>query len=366
MPSSFSLSIPTLQTLSQRLFPAAGEFRWHAIFSNCLPARLAKAVVARDRYMTLVLKNDKALLYQNEGLERHPLAELQEPHAAGLEPFLLGKREEALRSRIELPAEWIVSRALSLPSQARANLRQVIRYEMDRLTPFNPDQVYYDYRLLEGRGKGDRLHLELALCRREPIQPWLEWLKPAGIPIERITWPHAWPAANLLPEDLRPRRGGRLLSTGSLLSLLALILMSAALAGPIWQKTQILAELEGDLGRLKGQATEVTKLREAIEAAHKGSIAVLERKSSQAAMIDLLRDLTDRLPDGTWVENLEFQGNEVQIRGESTQSAALIGLLENAPAFSGVSFRSPVTQGRNNEGERFHIGFTFSRVPEGS
>ena len=323
-------------------------------------------MVARDRYMTLALTSNKAQLYQNEGLERHPLAELEEPHTAALEPFLLGKREEALRSRIELPAEWIASRHLSLPSQARANLRQVIRYELDRLTPFNPDQVYYDYRLLEGRGKGERLHLELALCRREPIQPWLEWLKSAGIPIERITWSQAWPAANFIPEDLRPRGRRRLLSTGSLLTLLALILTAATLVGPIWQKTQILADLDGDLGRLKGQATEVTKLREAIEAAHKGSIAVLERKSSQAAMIDLLRDLTDRLPDGTWVENLEFQGNEVQIRGESTQSAALIGLLENAPAFSGVSFRSPVTQGRNNEGERFHIGFTFSRVPEGS
>ena len=352
--------------MSQRYFPAAGQDRWHEICFSCLPARLAEAMVARDRYITLALSSSKAQLFQNQGLERHPLAEWEEPHAAALEPFLLGKRDKALRSRIELPAEWIASRHLSLPSQARANLRQVIRYEMDRLTPFNPEQVYYDYRLLEGLGKGDRLHLELALCRREPIQPWMEWLKSAGILLERITWSHAWPAANLLPEDQRPRGGGRVLSTGSLLTLLALILMAAALAGPIWQKTQILTELDGDLGRLKGQATEVTNLREAIEAAHKGSIAVLERKSSQAAMIDLLRDLTDRLPDGTWVENLEFQGNEVQIRGVSTQSAALIGLLENAPAFSGVSFRSPVTQGRNNEGERFHIGFTFSRVPLGS
>lgn len=366
MPSPLSLSIPALKALSQRFFPAERGAWLQLVFRGCLPARLAKAMAARHRHLTLALKGEKALLYKNEGLERHILAEVEGHAFASLEPFVLGKREEALRSRIELPTDWIVSRHLSLPSQVRGNLRQVIGYEMDRLTPFDSDQVYYDYRLLEGRGKGDRLHMELVLCRREPIQAWLEWLKAAGAPVERIAWPQAWVSANLLPEALRPRRGGRLLTLGSLLTLIAVLLMVAALVGPIWQKTEILAQLDSELNSLKGQAKEVNKLREAIEAAHKGSNAVLERKSSQAAMIDLLRELTDRLPDGTWVENLEFQGNEVQIRGESTQSAALIGLLENAPAFSGVTFRSPVTQARNGEGERFHIGFTFTRTPEGS
>ena len=366
MPSSFSISIPGWQALSQRLSSAAGGARWQMVLASCMPARLAKAIAAWDSHLTLVVQDEQALLYQDEGVERRILAELDEFADTAVTPYAVSKREEAPHSRIELPADWIVSRYLSLPNQARSNLRQVIGYEMDRLTPFKPDQVYYDYRLLEGRGKGDRLHLELVLCRREPIQPWLDWLKAAGAPVERIAWAQAWPSANLLPQALYPRRGGRLLSVGSILTLSAVVLMVAALAGPVWQKTEILAELDGELGKLKGQASEVNKLREAIEAAHKGSVVVLERKSSQAAMIDLLRELTDRLPDGTWVENLEFQGNEVQIRGESTQSAALIGLLENAPTFSGVTFRSPVTQGRNSEGERFHIGFTFSRVSEGS
>ena len=365
MPSSLSLSLPTLQALSQKFFSADGETWWQSVFGSCLPERLARAIAAQERYLNLVLKGDKALLYLNEGVERRSLAAAEELAFPDLEPFLRGMREEALRFRIQLPPEWIVTRNLSLPSQARSNLRQVIRYEMDRLTPFSPDQVYYDYRLFEG-GKSDSLHMELVLCRREPLQRWLGSLKAAGIPVERIAWPKAWPLANLLPEELRPRRGGRLVSFGSLLTLTALILTAVTLVGPVWQKTETHAELDRELNRLKGQATEVNKLREAIDAAHKGSVAVLERKSSQAAMIDLLRELTDRLPDGTWVENLEFQGNEVQIRGESTQSAALIGLLENAPAFSGVSFRSPVTQGRNSERERFHIGFTFSQVPEGS
>ena len=365
MPSPLSLSLPNLQALSQKFYSADGRTWWQSLFGSCLPARLARAIAARDRYLKLVLQDDKALLYLNEGVEQHALAAVEKLAFQELEPFLLGKREDALRCRIQLPKGWIVTRHLSLPNPALSNLRQVIRYEMDRLTPFNPDQVYYDYRLLD-RGKSDRLYLEIALCRREPLQHWLESLKAVGIPVDRIAWPQAWPLANLLPEELRPRLGGRLLSFGSLLTLTALMLTAIALFGPVWQKTETLAELDRELNRLKGQATEVNKLREAIEAAHKGSVAVLERKSSQAAMIDLLRELTDRLPDGTWVENLEFQSNEVQIRGESTQSAALIGLLEDAPAFSGVSFRSPVTQGRNSEGERFHIGFTFSRAPEGS
>ena len=345
---------------------AEGLLRWRYLLASCLPDGLARLIAPRDRCLTLVLKADRALLCQDDGQERKILTELEGRDFAALGALIKGNREGEPRSRIELPTDWIVSRQLSLPSQARSNLRQVLGYEMDRLTPFNPDQIFYDFHLVGEGEKGDRLSLELVLCRREVVQPWLERMRAAGAPVDRLTWPGAWPSANLLPDALRPRRRGHLLGLNTFLSLLALVLISAVLITPIWQKTQLVAAQNKELGRLRGQAAEVNSLREAIESAHKGSIAVLERKSNQIAMIDLLRELTDRLPDGTWVENLEFQGTEVQIRGESTQSAALIGLLENAPDFSGVTFRSPVTQGRNDQGERFHIGFTVGKVAGGS
>ena len=334
--------------------------RWRLDLARCLPGRLGDLLAPRDTHLTLVLGEALALLRQGLGDTGHTLLELDTGSLATLASLVAGRDTEP-RTCIELPANWIITRTLFLPGQARKNLRQVIRYEIDRLTPFHPDQVYYDFRLAEDQAKGGRLTVELALCRREPIQGWLGRMRDAGAPVDRIAWPEAWPSVNLLPEAERPKGEGRLFSLGTLLGFLTLILVATTLAGPIWQKTQILAGLNKELADVKGRAAEVNTLREAVETAHKGSVAVLERKSSQAAMIDLLRELTDRLPDGTWVENLEFQGSEVQVRGESIQAAALIGLLEQAPSISGVAFRSPVSQVPNTDRERFHIGFNYQR-----
>lgn len=334
--------------------------RWRRDLASCLPGRLGEFLAPRDTHLTLILGEDQAMLRQGLEDSGHRLSELDEGSRATLRALVAGRDAEP-RSCIELPANWIITRTLFLPGQARKNLRQVIRYEIDRLTPFHPDQVYYDYRLAEDQAKTGRISVELALCRREPLQGWLGRMREAGAPVDRITWPEGWRSVNLLPEAERPKGAGRLLSLGTLLGFLTLILVAATLAGPLWQKTQILSDLNKELANVKGRAAEVNTLREAVESAHKGSVAVLERKSSQAARIDLLRELTDRLPDGTWVENLEFQGNEVQVRGESIQAAALIGLLEQAPSISGVAFRSPVSQVPNTDRERFHIGFNYQR-----
>jgi general secretion pathway protein L len=104
----------------------------------------------------------------------------------------------------------------------------------------------------------------------------------------------------------------------------------------------------------------VDDVRQELEKARQGSTVVLQLKWDEPRVIDLLRELTDRIPDDTWVQSLEYQNQEVQLRGESGQATALIGLLEEAPGFEGVSFRSPVTQVARTGKERFNLAFTFS------
>uniref|UniRef100_UPI0025DB43D1 PilN domain-containing protein n=1 Tax=uncultured Thiodictyon sp. TaxID=1846217 RepID=UPI0025DB43D1 len=78
-------------------------------------------------------------------------------------------------------------------------------------------------------------------------------------------------------------------------------------------------------------------------------------------MLDVLRELTARIPDDTWVQSLEYQNGEVELRGESGRATALIGLLEGAPGISGVSFRSPVTEVAQTGKERFNLAFKYNR-----
>lgn len=338
--------------------------RWHEALTVCLPAPLRRVLAPRDRHLTLALQGKSAILYRETDDARETLGKVDSHTSNSTLGALLSETNKGNRRHvlIELPVDLVISRTVSFPVQVRKNLAQVVAYEIDRLTPFHADQLCFDFRPLDIQSRGEKIAVEIALCRRDLVRPWVDRLRNAGAPADKIVWDGAWPKANLLPPAERPKRGGRTLSVSGLLLLLISILTAAVLIGPIWQKSRILADLERDLGQLKTEAEEVYELRSAIERARQGSIAVLERKSEQPRMIDLLRDLTDQLPDGTWVQNLDLREGEVQIRGESSQAATLIGLLEKVPGFENVAFRSPVVQVAATGQERFHIAFRYTRV----
>jgi general secretion pathway protein L len=147
------------------------------------------------------------------------------------------------------------------------------------------------------------------------------------------------------------------------MSWLLLMVIAALISGvaltPLWQKSRDQDRLTQTLKQVSAEAAEVSRLRETLDRARLGSVAVLERKRDRPRMTDLLLELTDLLPDGTWVQTLNVRDGAVDIRGESTQATALIGVLERGAGISNVTFRSPVMQIASTGSERFHIAFDY-------
>jgi general secretion pathway protein L len=344
---------------ARRLAPIAPDLLGER-FVPCLPAALRRRLANRDRRLVVAPAGDSASLVLAVGDEREPIGTLD---LAGRDPLpgAVGGGSKELRHRtvLMLPAESVLTRRVSLPVLVRDNLAQAIRSELDRLSPFTPDQVVYDF-APRPVAKGDaRLQVDLALCRRDRADGWLQRLREAGSPVDQVTWEGAWSRANLLPEPERPRRRQPLLDPVKLLLGLAAVLAVAALVTPPWQKARVLESLEGEVRKARAQAVQVDEARQELERARRGSTEVLRRKWEQPRMLELLRELTERIPEDTWVQSLEYQDGEVQVRGESGQATALIGLLEEAPGIDGVSFRSPVTQVARTGKERFNLAFTY-------
>ena len=262
---------------------------------------------------------------------------------------------------IELPASrrLVAHSHLADPGKGQSPSGGV--YEIDRLTPFTSKDVYFDARIAGTVARGSKLDVRLAVCRRDGIADWLERLREGRSPATGVRWAGAWPEANLLPPEDRPQRPKLGAIVTGLLAALTLFLAAAILITPLWQKTQEQEALQRELRRVRIAAEEVQQVREDLERARLGSVEVLQRKREQPRMTDLLRELTDLLPDGTWVQTLNVRDGAVDLRGESTQATALIGLLEQGPGISQVTFRSPVMQVGGTGQERFHIAFTYSR-----
>ena len=183
------------------------------------------------------------------------------------------------------------------------------------------------------------------------------------MPVSKLTWSGAWDEANLLPADARPRPRRAPVIIASLLFALVAALTAAVLITPLWQRASDQERLMQEVRRVGAEAEEVTRVRDALERARLGSVAVLERKRDYPRMTDLMLELTELLPDGTWVQTLNVRDGSVDIRGESTQATALIGILERGAGINNVTFRSPVMQIATSGSERFHIAFDY-RSPE--
>jgi general secretion pathway protein L len=372
-PDGFETPLPMALSDSLNLLRGARSRRWVPVapdllgerFLPCLPAALRRLLASRDRRLVVVPEGDCARLLLCVGDEREPIGTLGLTGADPLPaPVAGGAKELRHRTVLTLPANAVLTRRVSLPVQVRDNLAAALRSEFDRISPFSPEQVVYDFAPIPGSKRDTRLRVDLALCRRDRVDGWLARLRESGSPVDQVTWEGAWSKANLLPVQERPRRRQPLLDPAKLLLALVLALAALALATPLWQKGRVLESLESEVRKARAQAIQVEEVRQELERARRGSTEVLRQKWELPRMLDLLRELTERIPDDTWVQSLEYQNGEVQLRGESGQATALIGLLEPAPGIDGVSFRSPVTQVARTGKERFNLAFNYK--PEGA
>ncbi|MGQ9659783.1 MAG: PilN domain-containing protein [Thermochromatium sp.] len=328
----------------------------------CLPAWIHRLLARHRRRLVIRPDGARARITLVAGLETQSLGELDLARTTSLPSVLLARGQDRLTSvELCLPREVVLRRRVSFPPQVRANLSQVIRYELDRLSPFEPKDVVFDIIALGSAKTADRLHLDLVLCRRDLVDGWIQRLEALGAPVDRITWEGAWKGANLLPPEQRPKRRRLRLTLGSISVMVSILLAIAILVTPLWQRHHLARQLEAEVARLRSQAIAVDAVRQELERVRQGSTAVLKRKLEQPRILEMLRELTDRLPEDTWVQNLEFSDDQVDLRGESGQATALIAILEQAPGIEGVSFGSPVTQIARTGKERFNITFRYVR-----
>lgn len=331
----------------------------------CLPKLVRQSLERHRRRLIVEVDGTTARLFLATGQEREEIGDVDLNGNTPL-PDAVHERDKdhGYTTVLLMPKDAILTRIVSFPSQVRSNLPQVIQRELDRLSPFQAHEVVYDYALQGSSKQTNRLTLDLALCRRDRIEGWIQRMAEARSPIDRISWRGAWPRANLLPPQERPSRRKNTLSLNSILFMLAFLFAIAILLTPVWQRTRVAQTLETDLRNTRAQAIAVDELRQELERARQGSTAVLQQKWDQPSILEMLRELTDRLPEDTWIQSLEYNQGQVDLRGESGQATALIAILEQAEGIDEVSFKSPVTQIARTGKERFNISFRFTRQGE--
>lgn len=275
---------------------------------------------------------------------------------------------------IALPPRTVLRKVLNLPIAVEENLRQAVGYDLDRHTPFKPDELYYDAHVVgrdEARGV---LRVELATARRNVVDPLIRHAESwgasvAGVSADPPDAPSAEPL-NLLPPDRRPARMPfRRWQFWLPFALLASFVVAATVL-PVWQKRDYAIALAELTDRARGQAAVSETLRAEIERQVADYNFALERKFTYPPAVQILDDVSRLMPDDTWLTQLELRtsrGKEVQrelsLRGESANAGRLVTVLEDSRLFTQAAPRSPTTKIQPGPGEIFDVGAQLKPLP---
>jgi general secretion pathway protein L len=340
---------------------------WIDELKGLMPERLRSAVHIGPERLVVAIDGQEVELSHTVGQTAVSLGRfnLDTPLGeAGHPPFAIESIPTDVQVVVRLPADQTLRKVLTLPAVAEENLRQVLAFEMDRQTPFNAEQVFYDFRIVERLSATRQLRVALTVVPRTVLDPILErvgrWgLRPAVVDVAGQQGESGQvrdkSPINLLPLDRRPRAGGMATRVNMVLAGLAGVLLLAAVAIPLVQQRALVTELQDLVKDAARDARAVQTLQDELDHLREQSRFLVDKKRSAPLVIGALNALTKVIPDDTWLNNLNVQGSKVQIHGQSPAASKLIEAIEASDSFENTSFVSPVTKDPRSGLERFRI-----------
>jgi len=367
---------------------------WIGQLAPLIPARMHNVVQRRRLRPVLAFGADDAVLWvpavANSHLAYKETARiaLSADEAAvtiagraaieGLSPAAKGRGAGPVRIVVALAAGHVLRKTITLPAAIEDNLAQALTYDLDRHTPFKPDEVNFDA-IIVGRDPAKReIRVDWAAALKTIVNQVRRRAESWGATVVAVTpasptgaVPIAGPLLNLLPGAGPARTSAR--HRWQIWVPLALIAAAALFATglPLWQKRGYVIALQQQAGQARAQADASGALREELERLTGDYNFALQKKYAFPTALQSIEDVTKLLPDDTWLTQFEMKSTakgkephrEILVRGESANAGRLISLLEESKLFEQAAPRSPTTKIQPGPGEIFDLGAQLKPLP---
>ncbi|MFC5570486.1 PilN domain-containing protein [Lysobacter yangpyeongensis] len=329
---------------------------WGHALASWVPPRV-RQLLGMDRGRLLLLVEGEVLrLRLQRGAEvvdlgSLPLLDAMEP---GTDPLaaVLGTRLSDLPRWLLLPAGSSLRRRMPLPAAAAERLRDVVGFEIERQTPFAADAVAYDARVIarrEGDGPIDaeliavpRVALDPQLAALGPVAPLLAGIDVAGqdgVPLQ----------INLLAPSQRQRARDPWRTWNLAFTAVAAIAIGLTLWQMLQNRRVAAEEFDARIAREAGPARRAAAQRQELVNLIEGQAFLQRTRAAYPTAVEVIDELSRRIPDGTYLEKLAIEDNRLTLIGLSNEAPALIGRLQDSrlwrsPALAGALQTDPTTR----------------------
>ena len=334
---------------------AGGLFAWwRTAMASWFPTRWqALFGWARDRLL-LSCDGDAVELRLDRVGEVVDLGRLPLPEAGAVDDPLttvLNPQIAELPRWLLLPANRGLRRRMLVPGAAVDRLREVLRFEIERQTPFEANGVVFDALLL-GRRPDGQADIELVVVPKASFDAALLELGPlagslagvdiagaGGIPL----------GVNLLPAESRVRISDPWRAWNWALLAVAVLALAVGMWQALDNRRAAADQLARDVASRSSAARRVALQRQQLVDAVQGAAFLDRARSGRPTMVEIMDELSRRLPDNTYLEKLAIEDDHVLLIGLSTEASALVARLEGSalwqsPALTGALQPDPRTQ----------------------
>ena len=127
----------------------------------------------------------------------------------------------------------------------------------------------------------------------------------------------------------------------SMISLAALLLLVMAMLQVLDNRRAALIAMQQRVAAANSEVVGVRRLRNSLSSSRQAADFLAKKRGQQPTMLELLADLTRRIPDGTSLEKLAVNQGKIVMIGQSQEAPALVGLLQGSamirtPALAGA------------------------------
>ena len=264
-----------------------------------------------------------------------------------------------------LDISQVLRPVLSVPAAAEPRRREVMQHEIDRQTPFAADQVSFEPRVLSRDPQTRQMRVELVVLPKARLDAALSRLGPlaaglAGVDVASADGQRL--GVNLLPLAGRSLRLDRGRDLNRWLALGAAVALFAGMWISLGNRQQALDDYSARVDTAKKQAREVRSLRNALRSSAEAANFLAKRRAQTPTTLEILDDLTRRIPDSTSLEKISINDGNMVLIGQSQQASAMVGLLQGSALVRTPTLTGSVQTDPRTGKERF----TLTAVVAGS
>jgi general secretion pathway protein L len=334
-----------------------GEFFnwWGRQLLDLVPVRLRQATLGADAVIADAATPDMLVLRRRRRGVEQPIGQMRlEEQASPTIRAALNTRSHAEPVLLRLPETAVLERSVILPLAAERDPERVLGYEMERLTPFTTDEVFWGFDIEERDRARGRLVLRLTVVPRAAVSGLVDLLAGlGGRPnlLEAMT-PGGVRSIKLTHES--GADGNRLFSTRNLGLAVAVLAVLVAIS-PFLRQSLELADLQERMAAMAPRVKQAETLRREITGAGAGNDAVAAETRRLGDTLEALAAVTEILPDDSYLTEFTMRERKMTLSGLSASAPKLISGLSADPRIRNPAFTAPVTKSETNHQDVFSI-----------